>query len=331
MKITAILCTYNRCQSLSKALSSLALSSLPESLDWEVLVVDNNSSDQTREVTEEICRRYPGRFRYLFEGRPGKSHALNAGIRNAQSDVLAFVDDDVTVDSKWLEKLCSPVFEGTWVGVGGRVLPQQDVVFPAWISDDASYVRGPLVMFDLGTQRIELKEAPFGTNMAFRREVFVKHGGFRTDLGPQPGSEIRGEDSEFVYRLLGAGEPLCYEPTAIVYHAVPQSRLSQKYFLDWWFDKGRSDVRAAAVPKETRWLLCGVPLLWVRRYSMWMLRWMISLQVARRFAAKTRVWYLGGMICEAFETYRRTAAGTAQQSEPIDNLRASTVRTTTQV
>ena len=89
MKTTVILCTYNRCESLAKVLASAACLELPKSVDWEVLVVDNNSSDGTGEVVEEFCRRYPGRFRYLFEPRQGKSHALNAGIREAHGDVIA--------------------------------------------------------------------------------------------------------------------------------------------------------------------------------------------------------------------------------------------------
>src|SRR5215471_9795294 len=99
MRITVILCTYNRCESLSTALESVAVSQLPPSISWEVLIVDNNSSDRTREVVEEFSHRYPGRFRYAFEPRQGKSYALNVGVREAKGDVLAFMDDDVTVEA----------------------------------------------------------------------------------------------------------------------------------------------------------------------------------------------------------------------------------------
>jgi glycosyltransferase involved in cell wall biosynthesis len=84
MNISIILRTYNRCESLAKTLESTAALRLPESVEWEALVVDNNSTDQTREVVGEFCRHYPGRFRYLSEPQQGKSHALNAGIREAQ-------------------------------------------------------------------------------------------------------------------------------------------------------------------------------------------------------------------------------------------------------
>ena len=103
MKVTVILCTYNRCQILMKALESVAVSVMPESVEWEVLVVDNNSNDQTREVAQQICRKHPAHFRYLFEPRQGKSYALNSGIRVGRGDVLAFMDDDVMVDRSGCE------------------------------------------------------------------------------------------------------------------------------------------------------------------------------------------------------------------------------------
>jgi glycosyltransferase involved in cell wall biosynthesis len=102
MKITVILCTYNRCRSLAKALESVAAQTFSKSVEWEVVVVDNNSRDQTREVVAELNHRHPGRFRYLLEQRSGKSYALNAGITEARGDILAFMDDDVTVEPTWL-------------------------------------------------------------------------------------------------------------------------------------------------------------------------------------------------------------------------------------
>ena len=123
MKITIILCTYNRCGSLAKALQSASALRLPDSDEWEVLVVDNNSSDKTREVVEEFRGRYPGRFRYLFEPQQGKSYALNAGVREARGDVLAFTDDDVTFEPMWLQNLTASLRTGEWAGAGGRTLP----------------------------------------------------------------------------------------------------------------------------------------------------------------------------------------------------------------
>ena len=245
-------------------------------MEWEILVVDNNPRDQTREVVESLCRQYPDRFRYLFEAQPGKSHALNAGIRDARGDVLAFTDDDVTLEPTWLHNLTAALHSGEYSGSAGCTLPERTFSPPRWLSLEARYVLAPLAIFDRGPHAGELTEAPFGNNMAFRKQMFEKYGGFRTDLGPRPGSEMRSEDSEFGSRLLDAGERLRYEPSAIVYHAVPQDRLEKKYFLKWWADKACADIRAFGISPDSKWRLAGIPLVLFRRLAMWTLRWMVA-------------------------------------------------------
>jgi GT2 family glycosyltransferase len=153
-------------------------------------------------------------------------------------------------------------------------------------------------MFDLGTQPSELKEAPFGTNMAFRAEVFSKVGNFRTDLGPQPGSEIRGEDTDFGDRVLAAGLRMWYDPSAVVYHSLPAKRLQKEYFLRWWYDKARSDLRSCGPAKARVLTIAGVPLYAYRRLVIWTLRWLTTFNPARRFTNRTKVWGLLGMISE---------------------------------
>src|SRR5262249_15103786 len=123
MNITVILCTYNRCQSLAKALESIAVSTMPQSLAWEVVVVDNNSNDQTRQVIETFCGTHPGRFLYVFESRQGLSAARNAGIREAAGEIVAFMDDAVIVHPTWLQALTEPLHSGEWAGSGGPVRP----------------------------------------------------------------------------------------------------------------------------------------------------------------------------------------------------------------
>jgi len=308
MKITTILCTYNRCQSLAKALESTTALRLPEPDEWEVLVVDNNSSDRTREVVGEFCRRYPRCFRYLFEAQQGKSHALNAGIREAHGDILAFMDDDVTVDPTWLQNLTASLHNGEWAGAGGRILPQQTFVPPPWLSLGEPRALAPFALFDLGPEAGELTETPFGNNMAFRRAMFEKYGAFRTDLGPRPGSEIRSEDSEFSQRLLAAGERLRYEPSAVVYHEIPECRLQKKYFLDWWFDKARAEVRGSSIRTRTQWRCSGIPLHMFRRLAVWTLRWMVAVEPSQRFSCKLKVWGMAGEIVESYHQARATSA-----------------------
>ena len=304
MKITVILCTFNRCQSLAKALESVAACVLPESVVWEILVVDNNSKDETRPVVENFSRRYPGRFRYLFEPQPGKSHALNTGIRNAGSDVLAFIDDDVTVEPTWLHNLTVPLQDSQWAGVGGRIRPEQGFSPPRWMSleGDKSLGGALAAVFDLGDKPGQLDRAPYGTNMAFRKSMFDKYGGFRTDMGPRPDSQIRNEDTELGRRLMAAGERLYYAPSAIVYHAVPESRLYKRYFLAWFFDFGRAEIRERGKHPGT-W---GIPryCFSVVMLGVNTLRWIRTLDPGERFFNKCWVWMTAGKVVENYRQWR---------------------------
>jgi glycosyltransferase involved in cell wall biosynthesis len=304
MKITVILCTYNRCVSLAKALNSAAALAVPQWAEWEVLVVDNNSRDQTRGVVEDFSRRYPGRFRYLFEAQPGKSHALNAGIREARGEILAFMDDDVTVASTWLHNLTAPLQDSRWAGSGGPIIPQWPCSPPRWLPLGSPYGLAPLAVFNPGDEAGELAEPPFGTNMAFRKTMFEKYGNFRTDLGPNPDNEIRNEDTEFGQRLIVGGERLRYEPSAIVWHPVTEDRLQKKYFLAWWFNKGRADIRELGIPPHTV-SCCGIPLYLFRRLTIWTLRWIVAVKPRQRFCHKLKVSAKMGEIKECYCFARR--------------------------
>jgi glucosyl-dolichyl phosphate glucuronosyltransferase len=300
MNIAVILCTYNRCDSLAAALESVAASRMPASDSWEVLVVDNNSRDKTREVAHEYISRYPGRFRYLFEPRQGKSNALNSAVQNSNASILAFMDDDVKVAADWLHHLTRVLLNPCFSGSGGRIIPESSFKVPAWLNESSPYSLAPLAMFDLGPDPCELKEPPFGTNMAFRREVFSRYGDFRRDLGPRPGSEIRSEDTEFGMRLLRAGERLWYEPAAVVHHAVPHERVKQAYFLKWWYGKGRADVREGCFLNEEHLSVFGIPLVLFRRITIWSARWLLTFNPPQRFDCKAKVWWLAGEIRESF-------------------------------
>jgi glycosyltransferase involved in cell wall biosynthesis len=310
MNVTVILCTYNRFQSLARALDSVARLEMPSSDVWEVLVVDNNSNDQTRATVEGFVARYPGKFRYLFEPQAGKSYALNAGIREARGDVLAFIDDDIIVDKDWLHTLIANLDGNTWTGAGGRILPANEFSRPAWLPlEGPNNMGGILALFDLGQVSRELDEPPFGTNMAYRKEMFAKYGGFRTDLGPQPGSELRNEDTEFGRRLLKAGERLRYEPSAVVYHRVPEERLTKEYFLKFCFDHGRASIREVGrrpdilgIPRHYL-MMAKISTTLVGRAIRW---WATFFNPSLRFYNKAMAGMTRGQIAEL---WRRSRAG----------------------
>src|SRR5580658_10275907 len=119
MKLSVIICTWNRAVLLRETLNSLGKTELPQDIDWEILIVDNNSTDETSEVCQEFVGQNPSRYRYIIEKRQGKSFALNTGIENARGKILSFTDDDVTVDAVWLAETIR-MFESTpCAGVSG--------------------------------------------------------------------------------------------------------------------------------------------------------------------------------------------------------------------
>jgi len=311
MDITVILCTYNRSRSLANTLESLRASFLPDCIEWEVLVVDNNSTDQTREVVEGFCSRYPKRFRYLFEPKAGKSQALNAGVSKAQGEILAFTDDDVTVKPTWLRNLTAPFGVPGWAGIGGRTLPASSFSPPTWLPLGGPHdMSGILALFDRGESAGELDRPPYGVNMAFPRRMFEQYGAFREDLGPSPNKDIPrpNEDTEFGRRLLAGGERLRYEPSAVVYHPVPENRLKKEYFLDWWFDYGRALIRekgnkpdVLGVPRY----LFSIPNMVTTYLTVRTLQWLWDFEPKQRFYRKCVVWKIAGEIVETYRQARR--------------------------
>jgi len=328
MNISVILCTYNRCQSLAKALESLAASIVPATTAWEVLVTDNNSKDGTRDLVEKFSKLHPGRFRYLFESKQGKSFALNSAIRESRGEILAFVDDDVEVEPDWLVNLTSVLSDGKWAGAGGRILPPPDFSPPRWLALKGPYNMGGVLcaQFDLGDTPAELNEPPYGTNMAFRKEIFDQYGGFRTDLGPRPGSELRNEDTEFGRRIFAGGERLWYVPSAVVYHSVPKERVHKRFFLHWWFAYGRAHKREETLSTAKIWgvprYYLTLPSIALRVFLPQVSRWLIARDPHKRFRLQCTAWITLGTMAEIWSQVLRGQSAPSKSSLKEDTARS---------
>jgi glucosyl-dolichyl phosphate glucuronosyltransferase len=285
-----------------RTLESVAASQMPESVDWQVIIVDNNSKDQTRVVAQEFCRRDPDHFHYVFESQQGKSFALNRGIREAPGEILAFIDDDISVEPTWLFELTKPLSDPQWAGSGGRVYLPKDFSPPSWMALEGNHsLVSILALFDLGPDARPLSKPPIGNNMAFRKEVFARYGGFRTDLGPAPGSEIRYEDTEFGSRVMKGGEQILYVPSAVVCHAVEERRLKKDYFLAYHYDYGRALIRergnrspVGVIPRS--FISFSNRLLNMLPKKVWW--WLRESDPQKRFFNKCHVWAIAGEIVE---------------------------------
>jgi GT2 family glycosyltransferase len=271
----------------------------PRDGGYEVVVVDNNSTDQTRAVVETAAKESGGVVRYGFEDRQGKSHALNCGVQLAKGAILAFTDDDVEIDPRWLVEMQRAFTSYMCTGVGGRIVPLWSQGKPSWYVEQGPCGLMPVIVrLDLGEQACAMKAPPFGANMAFRREAFEKFGLFRTDLGPNPRDFVRGEDTEFGRRVLAAGEQLMYIPTMVVRHPVEEQRATKAYFRSWYFGYGRMLVRTGSIPTGT---ICyfRTPRYLFRGFIEATARWLCCPWPRRRFYYELQLYLVAGQIAEA--------------------------------
>jgi glycosyltransferase involved in cell wall biosynthesis len=269
MRIDVIIATYNRAALLERAMRSvLNARRLPE-FDFTITVVDNNSTDNTREVAARLAQESSGRVRYLFEARQGKSYAVNTAIAATDGDVIAFADDDQVMDVEWLCAIYQSFADG-FDYVTGRVLGDWEIDPPGWPVWFDDRLRGPVSIFDGGDERYshennETRQGFSGGNSALTRAAIERVGGFHGALGKQCGSFAMNEDGELLIRLRERGFRGVYEPRMKVSHRVPRERMTKSYFRRWQRGYGRSMALIDTLhPKPVRYWF-GVPRFLVRR------------------------------------------------------------------
>ncbi len=267
--VAVVIPTFNRASLLGETLDSLARLR-PESVaSWEVVVVDNNSTDETPAVVESRQASFPVRLRYVFEVAQGRSNALNAGISSTDATVIAFIDDDVVVAEGWLDEAVTPLLDPVERidYTGGPVLPIWGAPRPKWLSATRADLWGAIAILDYGPEPFVFEDrlrVPLGANMAVRRMLLERIGGFSPRLGRSSGTEILGQEvSEFLARSRAAGGRGLYVPAMRLQHHVPARRLSKRYFRRWWYGKGRSRAELERLQSITE---LGVDLSTVPRF-----------------------------------------------------------------
>ncbi|EDY20285.1 glycosyl transferase family 2 [Chthoniobacter flavus Ellin428] len=258
MDISIILCTYNRAESLRRALKSLAQCTPPPGVELELVVVDNNSSDHTPEVCRETPMPFPSR--YLLEKIQGKSFALNLALEKTDAPFLLFTDDDMEYDERWLVAHWEAGQRLTEYGFfGGAIPPRFESAPPAWFAAHASGALAPVIGYlNLGEKERVLEHALGGANMAIRRSA-MEGLQFDTDLGRQGSGTVGGEENDLINRLRRRGAQGCYLPQAITYHCIPARRTNEAYIRKWFCGDGMTEVRLNQVIRTH-------PILGVSRY-----------------------------------------------------------------
>jgi glycosyltransferase involved in cell wall biosynthesis len=313
MFVTVTIQTYNRADCLRQTLRSLESLRCPDGIDYEILVVDNNSTDQTADVVRESRASLEARLRYVTESRQGISHARNRAIAEARGDVVCFIDDDVLVDSGWLAGHVDTYrADSRTVAVGGRVLLQwpEGWTRPAWLTPD---LQGCLSGLDVEAEGpfMRFPRYPFGCNMSVRRDVAQQIGGFHPELGRKKSGLISNEEKLFFRQIHAHGDQVAYAQEALVYHVVPWSRLTKTFFLRRAYAQGISDIIFLNATKPG-----GQTFLWnLRQVATGMLRtgWALVVAGARcvpgagagAFASLVRAGYMAGYVVRAARTLMR--------------------------
>jgi glycosyltransferase involved in cell wall biosynthesis len=274
MRFSVVVPTYNRAHELRETLSSL--SRLKVSAPWEVVAVDNNSTDETREVVLNAAKSFPVPLHYLFEPEAGRSAALNAGIKAAKGEIIATTDDDVRVEPDWLKQADAGLAREACDFVGGKVLPLWGGEKPSWLADQSGRHWSVIALQDHGPKPVEFgtRYAPLGVNMAFKRKALELAGLWDTRIGRKAGTLLGQEVREWLLRARAAGLKGMYIPEMIVHHVIPADRLNKRYFRRWFYWNGisravlyqRSRVDMLA-PEETTLDFSKVPhIMGVPRY-----------------------------------------------------------------
>ena len=297
--ISIVICTYDRAESLRETLESILALKMDTTISHEVVVVDNNSKDHTKQIVENFQKISRAPVRYSFEPRQGVAFARNTGIRDSMGHIIAYLDDDVVIDPGWLTGLYQCFTQTQADAVGGRIARRWDCDKPDWYSEELG---GCLISQELGLERkpwTDHRRHMVTANMAFKRSVFERFGTFQENLGRRGNSLLGGEDRELYQRLVKSQGIVMYEPLALAYHKVEKERLNQPYFRQWFFQIGQTlgHEMSFKVTIAPVWVWNNALKALLRHLSG---KFLPGKNPAERFAGEIWLLYHHGIISERF-------------------------------
>jgi len=284
-RLTVAICTYNRSELLRDTLTSFREQEGLDALSYEVVVVDNNSTDDTPEVVRQFAS-WPN-LRYVTEEKQGLSNARNRGIEEARGEIIAYTDDDVLFSRRWLAELLEGIDRYPEADVfGGKISVKWESAKPDWFVDEGDYsMRGVVGHFEPDGEEGITTIPPFGGNMAFRASVLRASGGFSPERGREGEYLGSGEETELVERLWAEGSKVAYLPDALVHHRIHHTRTLKPYYVRWFTGWQRTATHVL-------WKKQGKPgsprqLLWRNKHYV---RWMLKAAASWLWLAITCQW-----------------------------------------
>jgi glycosyltransferase involved in cell wall biosynthesis len=309
MDISVVMSTFNRSDVLGMALESLAAQQAG-GLSYEVVIVDNNSTDDTRRVVENYMQR-DSHIRYIFEKRQGLAYGRNAGIAAAKSDFIAFCDDDIIVPPDWVQKLHESLAKYRDADfIGGKVLPLWKADPPAWMAGNPP----PLALQDYGEKpevvSLDNQRCLIGACLAMRRRAFERAGYFDTATQRVGNSVGSTEDHEWEMKVWLNGGIGVYVPDVVCYAEIPADRMVKSYHRRWHLGHGKFSAIAPRPNYEGgAFQLLGVPAFVYRQLIEAAARYLLSFgsgRPAETFHRENQVFFFAGFI---LERWKRTLSG----------------------
>lgn len=264
IRLSLVIATYNRAEQLMVTLGSVAMQNA-EAESWECIVVDNNSSDNTRERVEAFKSEHNSlNIRYIFEQNQGLSYARNAGIVASRGDIVAFIDDDERIVSDFVSAYID-LFDQhpDAMAAGGEIIAEYPTGRPRWMSRHTERPIANPMSFGDRVKLFPSSRIPGGGNMAMRRRVFDSIGMFNTSLGRTGKRLLGGEESDLFERIVKHEYRVYYAPRAVMYHIIPKEKLSRDYFVRLATNTGISQRTRAELNHTMLKLYVAEVIKWV--------------------------------------------------------------------
>jgi len=231
-KLTLAVPTRNRAELLAQTLASISAMHIPDGIEAECLIVDNNSTDGTSDVVERFARNAPIPARYVVEARLGSSYARNRAIATSDCDYIFFIDDDAVAEPDWAIALMNAIVQRKLDAACGIVLPKWAGPPPRWLGPrlySRLAVHDEQALSELPQRELDAINNYYSANTGFLRETFELFGGFREDLGVVGNNPMSGEDTELFTRIIARGGVMGFVPSARVHHIIGPERMTRRY------------------------------------------------------------------------------------------------------